>query len=126
MVSCVNSSGEYIDYLKKQIQSENPGLSSKQIDKEIINKMKEGDEEANDRIQILIDKFDKTHYKVERMNYKKKKYEEKRYNKHIDPRRKEYFELVEKFKRDLREWKDNEEVVINKLSDMAREKKKNR
>lgn len=77
-----------------------------------MNRMKEGDEESNDRIQILIDKFDKTHYKVERMNYKKKKYEEKRYNKHIDPRRKEYFELVEKFKRDLRDWKEHEEVNL--------------
>ena len=75
-----------------------------------MNRLTKGDEESAEKIQILYDKFDGTHSKIEKLKQKEIKEMEEKYNKYLDPKKAEESKLTEKFNEELKKWIEHENV----------------
>ena len=73
MVKKIKLLEKYVDYLKVKVKLENPEKSTEEVDEFIMEMMKEGEDEAKEKINMLIDKYDDTQQKIERINYREKK-----------------------------------------------------
>lgn len=103
---------EYVDFLRKEIEVKEGQKSESEINEIIMKKLTKGDKESSEKIQILYDKFDGTHSKIEKLKQKEIKEMEEKYNKYLDPKKAAEFELTEKFNEELKKWVEHENVNL--------------
>jgi hypothetical protein len=79
----------------------------------VLEELGKGDEEREEKINMLYQKFDGTNSKLEKMKQKEQKAKQERYTKQLDPKRAEEQKLFELFERELGKWNSYEEVRVH-------------
>jgi hypothetical protein len=85
-------------------------MDQKDLDAEVLKELEKDDEERQERIEMLYQKFDGTSSRLEKIKNKEQKALEERYKKQLDPKRAEEQRLFELFEEELGRWNKYEEV----------------
>lgn len=102
-------------YVQEKLKAESQRAGKKELDKSALDKkvleeLGKGDEEREEKITLLYQKFDGTTSRLEKMKQKEEKAKLDRWSKHLDPQKAEEQRLFELFEKELDAWREYEEV----------------
>ena len=85
-------------------------MDQKALDQKVLEELEKGNQERQEKIEMLYQKFDGTSSKLEKIKHKEQKALEERYKKQLDPKRAEEQKLFEMFEKELEKWNQYEAV----------------